>query len=166
MNGPEWTPGGNFSVSRRAWLRWVGLWGAALLVPAHRALGACAPTPPNPQGPFYLPGALRLGEENTAAGKIAAPEHALFREPHPIASVAGAMMYDHIVGEGLDPAWSILVEDKDGRPAVLEGAFGHGRVLIVEPSFERYFSGAEVQGGTPDDGAGRLFENLVAYVGR
>ncbi len=45
------------ALQRRAWLRWIGLWGAALALRGQRGWAACAPTAPNPQGPFYLPGA-------------------------------------------------------------------------------------------------------------
>ena len=112
--------------------------------------------------PHYLPGGIRLGEDNSTSGKIVKPESPLFTTPYRLSDVAGAMMYDHIQSCG--PEWQELLEDAEGLPAVMEGTFGHGRIIVFEPSFERYFSGAEVEGRQSKKQFGLLFENLVAYV--
>ena len=83
-------------------------------------------------------------------------------DPNRVADVSGAMMYDHIAGVG--PGWTVLVADADGRPAIMEGRSGHGRILVFEPSYERYYTGADVDGSADRPEFAKLFENIVAYV--
>ena len=111
---------------------------------------------------WFLPGDLRLGEENTAAATVLGAGSALSREPNRVTDVAGALMFDHIAGCG--PEWTTLVEDTEGRPAVLEAGFGAGRILVVQPSFERFYSGMEVGGCPAKDDYARFFENVLKLV--
>lgn len=84
--------------------------------------------------PAMLPWDLYLDEPETAAGAIAAPDHALFARLA-AAELAGIVSYDCIVWAA--PQWRTLMTDTAGHPAVLEGQFGKGRVLVIQPSFDR-----------------------------
>ena len=112
--------------------------------------------------PYFLPGDIRLGEDNSASGKIVQPNSTLFAAPHRLMSVAGALMYDHVRSVG--PGWQTLVHDAEGRPAVMAGRFGHGRMLVFEPSFERFFTGKDVEATAAKPEFGRFFQNLLRYV--
>jgi len=112
--------------------------------------------------PHYLPGAIQLGEDNSASGKIARPGSPLFNTPHRLTDVSGAVMFDHIKSRG--PEWQALLQDTRGRPAVMEGSFGHGRIVVFEPSFERFFADADTQGAPAKPDYAKLFENLVRYL--
>ena len=84
--------------------------------------------------PGVLPLDLYLDEPETAAGKILAPDHPLFAGIDPQA-LAGVISYDTIIWA--DPGWEILMTDQAGGPAILEASVGNGRVIVVEPSFDR-----------------------------
>jgi len=58
------------------------------------------------------------------------------------------------------------LEDKSGRPAIIEIPCGRGRVLVFEPSIERYYTGALAAESATASQASALFENIVHYVRR
>jgi len=70
-------------------------------------------------------------------------------------------MYDSIAY--IDDAWTVLMADVDGRPAVVETRIGAGRALVIVPTFERYVTGA--LSGSEDIVAAsrRLLTNLLTY---
>jgi len=113
--------------------------------------------------PFLLPGSILLGEDNSTLAGVAARDCPLFCRPHRIADVAGALMYDHIQSCG--PGWKVLATDAEGRPAMLVGRFGHGRIIVCEPSIERAFSGQGLDEFAAKPAHGKLFENLLRYAG-
>ncbi|MCD6350915.1 MAG: hypothetical protein J7M26_02240, partial [Armatimonadetes bacterium] len=84
--------------------------------------------------PGLLPWDLYLDEPETAAGKVLVPDHPLFAGLNP-AQLAGIVSYDTIVHAASE--WKVLMTDTAGRPAILEGTFGKGKVLVIEPSFDR-----------------------------
>jgi len=112
--------------------------------------------------PFYLPGEIVIGEEDTSTGGIVQRTSPLFNAPHKLADLSGMKMYDHIAGRA--PGWKVLLEDAKGRPAVMEGRFGYGRMIVFEPSAERYFAGVQVPDGPKRPEFAQFFENLVSYV--
>ena len=115
--------------------------------------------------PGYLPCRIELSEDNSVSGKILEPDHPIFRSPHRIEAAAGMEMFDTIAG--CDSRAKILMADADGRPAIVEIPCGHGRVLLFEPSVERYCTGAlTATSQAQQTQYAALFENIVAYVRR
>jgi len=115
--------------------------------------------------PGYLPCRIELSEDNSVSGKIVEPGHPIFRSPHRVESAAGMEMFDTIAG--CDTQAKVLMADADGRPAIVEIPCGHGRVLLFEPSIERYCTGAlTATSPAQQKQYVALFENIAAYVGR
>ncbi len=104
---------------------------------------------------FFLPYEVVVDETDGESGAVAEPAHALFNRPRKAAAVSGARMYDTFQVMPHDP-WKILMRDAAGGPAIVEAQFGKGRILIMQPSFERFE-------GEPADGRA-LFQNAVEYV--
>jgi len=113
--------------------------------------------------PFLLGRALIVEEEDSESGEIAAPEHPLFTTPNHVTDLAGAKMFDSI--GYLDERWEVVVKDARGRPVVAECKLGEGRVIVFEPSFERYVAG-ELTAATEDraNAFKGFLENVVAYA--
>ena len=87
----------------------------------------------------YLPLPLTLSNDTLAAGEIVAPDHAIFNTPDRIESIAGAVSYDTITEA--DPGWDVLAVDEAGQPSILQVQVGDGRLLVIEPSIDRYIAG-------------------------
>jgi len=112
----------------------------------------------------YLPLPLRLSDQSGALGEIAAPDHPIFTRPNAIESLAGVISYDTIVGA--DEGWTVLARDDSGNPSIVETAFGDGRVLVVQPSPDRYVVGEETpEGGLTAEACGRFLANVVEWLG-
>ena len=102
-------------------------------------------------------------EPDSESGAIADPGHPIFNKPHKIAAAPGVHMYDTFSVASGDP-WKVLMRDTAGGPAIAEAPYGKGRILIMQPSFERLVPGAE---NPPTANQGwELFENVVDYVSR
>ena len=74
--------------------------------------------------------------------------------------------YDHIVlGKG--PKGTVIVEDKDGTPAVIVGEIGYGRV-VANGAITGYWSKLDTQEqgeGAPQGGELKLLVNAVSWLG-
>lgn len=74
--------------------------------------------------------------------------------------------YDHIVlGKG--PKGTVIVEDKEGTPAVVIGETGHGRV-VANGAITGYWSELDTQRegeGAPKDGELKILLNAVSWLG-
>ncbi|MBC7288916.1 MAG: hypothetical protein H5T86_12940, partial [Armatimonadetes bacterium] len=76
-------------------------------------------------------------------------------------SLAGVVCYDAITWAA--PGWRVLMRDQSGGPAVLEACVGHGRVIVIEPSFDRLTretSKDERQGAACE----QFIKNLAALI--
>jgi len=113
--------------------------------------------------PFLLGPPLVLQEENSISGAIVAPDHPLLAGLDAQA-LAGAMMYDSV--SFADGAWQVLVEDRRGRPAVLELQAGEGHALVIVPSFERYVTAALAADAEQVARYRAFMENVLAWVVR
>ncbi|MFA7373390.1 MAG: hypothetical protein WC074_07535 [bacterium] len=74
--------------------------------------------------------------------------------------------YDHIV-LGRGPKGTVVVEDKDGTPAVIAGEVGHGRV-VANGAVTGFYTKQETQEqgeGAPQGGELKLLINAVAWLG-
>jgi hypothetical protein len=111
----------------------------------------------------FLPYPLAPVNPSSTGGEIVQPQHPIFSQPHKIDSLQGVMSYDTLVSA--DPAWEVLARDAKGGPAVVEAKFGQGRVLVVQPSVDRYVSG---ELGGDDKGleatCAKFVENLLAWL--
>lgn len=112
----------------------------------------------------YLPLDLLVFEPESRLGELAAAEHPLFASPERVGKLLGAMMYDTL--GPVEPPWVVLATDADGRPAIIEAPDGHGRLLVIQPSLDRYAAG---DGDAPDanlsvDAARALLRNLLVWL--
>ncbi len=91
-----------------------------------------------------------------------APGHPIFAGLGSAEALAGVVSFDHIsrIGSG----WDILAVDAQCRPAVLEGRVGSGRVLVIEPSFDRVAVGALEAKAETRAACQRLMRNVAAYI--
>lgn len=114
---------------------------------------------PNDSGwdPLLFGAPLIMQEPDGTMGEIAATDHALLAGLAP-GALSGAKMYDSVAMAG--DAWNVLGTDTEGRPAVLELIAGHGRVLVLVPSFERYVTG-DIAGSEELNSASRLLLEKV-----
>ncbi len=111
----------------------------------------------------YLPHTLLLSDDNGIVAEIMDPEHPIFTQPHRIESLAGTIMYDTIIEA--DEAWEVLATDNREQPAIIEGSFGEGAVIVVQPSPCRYVIGATQSVSEINaDRAARFYENLLAWL--
>lgn len=111
--------------------------------------------------PEYLPLDLYAFEDNSRLGQVTAPNDPLFDQ---VGKLDGAMMYDTL-GPVAAP-WRVLATDANGQPAMLEATMGRGRVLVIEPSLDRYAAG---EGDSPDNAvsqaaARQFMRNLLAWL--
>lgn len=91
------------------------------------------------------------------------PDHPLFRKPNRVTSLAGAISYDTLTyaGEG----WTVLARDAKGQPAVVEAETGQGRIVLVQPSVDRYIAGTvQPEGSLEVEQCRRFMRNVVAYL--
>ncbi|MCD6360535.1 MAG: hypothetical protein J7M38_06665, partial [Armatimonadetes bacterium] len=111
----------------------------------------------------WLPAPLKLSNTSGRLGAVATPDHPLFTTPHRLEAIAGIISYDTIVEA--DEAWTVLATDDKGQPSIVEMADGEGRVLVVQPSPDRYVVGEETPGdGLTVETCAQLIENLVAWL--
>jgi hypothetical protein len=113
----------------------------------------------------FLPAPIAFSNEKSALKDSVRPQHPLFTTPNSLHSLAGVVSYDTVVSA--DPAWSVLATDRQGRPSIVETTFGAGRILLVQPSPDRYVVGTEA----PVDDAtaatcAAFLQNIVAYLSR
>lgn len=112
--------------------------------------------------PGKLPDDLFVFDDDSVCGKLTAPDHPLFAG---VGKLDGAKMYDSL--GPVDAPWQTLALDANGHPAIVEAPLGRGRLLVIEPSFDRYAAG---EGDAPDQAvaatdARRLMLNLVTWLG-
>jgi hypothetical protein len=105
-----------------------------------------------------LPLDLLAQDDNGKAGDIVAPEHPLFEG---VPAIRPAVCYDTIAYA--DPGWTVLAHDDRGLPAILEAAFGRGRILIVLPSFDRWAGEKKEDVGLPEATCRQVLANLVRW---
>ncbi|MHB8993678.1 MAG: RIFT barrel domain-containing protein [Armatimonadota bacterium] len=87
----------------------------------------------------FLPYPLVMSDADASCRDLLLPQHPLFSAPQQVASLRGAMSYDTITYA--DPRWTVLAKDSRGGPSIVEAAFGKGKVLVVQPSPDRYVTG-------------------------
>ncbi|MGI5820005.1 MAG: hypothetical protein ACOX9R_18120 [Armatimonadota bacterium] len=111
----------------------------------------------------YLPHPLVLSNDSGSLGEIVVPEHPIFTSPGQIDSLAGMISYDTIIEA--NEAWNVLATDVSGRPSIVEGRFGEGAVIVIQPSPCRYAIGTVAAEGEMDgQKAARLFTNVLAWL--
>jgi hypothetical protein len=103
---------------------------------------------------------LALSDTNGALGPQREAAHPLFAG---VGTLKGVVCYDTITYAA--PAWRVLARDALGGPAILEGAVGDGRLLLIEPAIDRIACGAEAPPeGVERDSCQRFIENLARYA--
>ncbi len=102
----------------------------------------------------FLPYPVVVDDTDGESGAVVDPSHPLFTRPRKVASAPGVTMYDTLRLAPGDP-WKVLLRDSTGGPAIAEAVLGKGRILLMQPSFERLSTG---------EAGWLLFENLVRYV--
>ncbi|MGI5818538.1 MAG: hypothetical protein ACOX9R_10640 [Armatimonadota bacterium] len=113
--------------------------------------------------PEYLPLPLTLSNDSATAGVIVRPDHPIFAEPAKVESLAGAILYDTIVEA--DQGWEVLALDDAGRPAILQTEVGEGRLLVIQPSIDRYLSGMlEAPEGLSVRDCADLLRNVIISI--
>lgn len=114
--------------------------------------------------PDWLPHDLFVADQDSQVGGEPPADHPLFNSPKPLGPLAGAKEYDRLLP--VASPWRALLKDRDGGPAVIEAVHGHGRVLVIEPSFDRYAAGgADAPDAAVSEATARAFlANLVAYL--
>lgn len=111
----------------------------------------------------WLPGPLTLSNNSGRLDKIVAPEHPLFTTPNRLDSLAGIISYDTMPSAGEE--WTVLATDDKGQPAIVTMKSGEGRVLVVQPSPDRYVVGHEPAiAPLTTDACASLIENIVAWL--
>ena len=111
----------------------------------------------------WLPAPLELSNSSGSLGEIVAPDHRIFSTPNKIDSLQGVVSYDTITKA--DEAWTVLATDDRGHPSIVEMSDGEGRVLVVQPSPDRYVVGeAAVKEPLTVEVCAQFIENLVAYL--
>jgi hypothetical protein len=112
----------------------------------------------------WLPAPLELSNASGSLDEIVAPDHPIFTTPNKIEALRGVISYDTIVTA--DEAWTVLATDDREQPSIVEMTDGEGRVLVVQPSPDRYVIGeAEAQAPLTVEACAQFIENLVAYLG-
>ncbi|MFW5868296.1 MAG: hypothetical protein ACOCX2_10800, partial [Armatimonadota bacterium] len=113
--------------------------------------------------PGMLPLPLTLSNDSTSLGEVVAADHPLFAGG--VADgLAGCISYDSITSAS--DGWTVLARDRSGNPSIVEAAAGRGRVLVVQPSPDRYIVGTESPGGEVTvEACGRLLRNVVQWLG-
>ncbi|MCC7493566.1 MAG: hypothetical protein IT204_14525 [Fimbriimonadaceae bacterium] len=114
--------------------------------------------------PGWLPDDLFADDADTTLQSVGA--HPLFSQPHRLPALTGAKSYDSLSVAG--PGWTVLAKDAAGRPAVVEAVVGAGRIVVIEPSLDRYAAGeADAPDGAVTTAAARDFlRNLADYLAR
>lgn len=111
----------------------------------------------------WLPSPLALSDQSGRLQTVVDSAHSLFTTPHHLESLAGIVSYDTITKAG--EAWTVLARDDRGQPSIVWMRAGRGRVLLVQPSPDRYVIGQETA-SAPLAGAtcAALLENIVAWL--
>lgn len=109
-----------------------------------------------------LPWDLYFEDPETAAGAVIQPDHPLFAGLAEDA-LTGIVSYDRIPSAA--PEWHVLMTDSEGRPSVVEASFGQGKVLVVEPSFDRPVVNADDRHADRAEVCRAVMRNLARYLG-
>ena len=113
--------------------------------------------------PSYLPYPLTLSNDKGALKQIVAIDHPIFTKPHRIPSLEGLVSYDTITSA--DRTWRVLATDTKGQPSIVEATFGKGRILLIQPSPDRYVIGREqTQGRLTTEACAMFMRNIVTYL--
>jgi hypothetical protein len=113
----------------------------------------------------FLPYPLVMSDTDASCRDLLLPQHSLFTAPRQVASLRGAMSYDTITYA--DPRWTVLAKDSRGGPSILEAAFGKGKVLVVQPSPDRYVTGElATPAGLTVQTCTDFLENVVGWLSR
>ena len=112
----------------------------------------------------YLPWPLVPREDDGTCGDLLRPEHALFNSPKRVAGLKGLLSYDTI--GYADPRWTVLAKDNRGGPAILQTSFGQGRLLVIQPSVDRYAAGdLPPAPGVAASACADLMTNVLEWLG-
>ncbi|MCK5804857.1 MAG: hypothetical protein KAI66_18610, partial [Lentisphaeria bacterium] len=113
--------------------------------------------------PSFLPLPVGMSDNKGSCAVINKPDHPVFNHPRKIATLKGLVSYDTLTG--VDAGWTILATDNRGNPSILETAVGKGRILLVQPSPDRYVLGLEKPfGELRTTTCEALLRNLIAYL--
>jgi hypothetical protein len=113
----------------------------------------------------YLPLPLTLSNDSAVVSAITAPEHPVFTDPAEVGALTGAVLYDTIIEA--DAGWEILAVDDAGQPAILQADAGEGRLLVIQPSIDRYVAGTvEAPEGLAVTDCVGLLRNVLAVLAR
>jgi hypothetical protein len=78
-------------------------------------------------------------------------------------TLAGIISYDTMPVAGEE--WTVLATDDKGQPSIVTMRAGEGRVLVVQPSPDRYVVGQEFAAPPlTTDTCASLIENIVAWL--
>lgn len=111
----------------------------------------------------WLPAPLVLSNTSGRLREIVRPDHPLFTTPNRLEAPAGIISYDTITGAGEE--WTVLATDDRGQPSIVTMQAGEGRVLVVQPSPDRYVVGQESAiAPLTTDACASLIENIVAWL--
>ncbi|MFP4250166.1 MAG: hypothetical protein ACLFU7_10940 [Armatimonadota bacterium] len=112
--------------------------------------------------PGMLPLPLTLSNDTTALGDVVAEGHPLFAGGA-AEGIIDCISYDSITQA--DEGWTVLAQDLDGNPSVVEWTDGEGAALVVQPSPDRYVVGSESPSGRLSVGAcEQLLRNVVDWL--
>jgi hypothetical protein len=111
----------------------------------------------------WLPAPLTLSNTSGQLATIVEPEHPLFTTPNRLDALAGIASYDTMPLAGEE--WTVLATDEKGQPSIVTMQAGEGRVLVVQPSPDRYVVGQELAiAPLTTDTCAALIENIVAWL--
>lgn len=111
----------------------------------------------------FLPYYVSLSDLNSEAGDILDIGHPLFNKPYKVTDISGTVSFDSIML--VDSAWKILAIDKNKCPSVMETIFGKGKIVVVEPSFDRYVMGKDVKSDDRiKEESQKFIKNLLFYM--
>lgn len=114
--------------------------------------------------PNFLPYARSVSDADGTCGEIVAQNHALFNTPARVPDLRGLTSYDTIISA--DPAWQVLAKDNKGQPSILEASFGKGKVLVVQPSPDRYVIGQLPELSKAPNACTGFLQNVLVWLGQ
>jgi hypothetical protein len=111
----------------------------------------------------WLPAPLTLSDASGRLGEIVEAEHPLFTTPSRVETLTGVISYDTMTTVGEE--WTVLATDDRGQPSIVTMRAGEGRVLVVQPSPDRYVIGQEPAiAPVTIEACASFIENIVAWL--
>ncbi|MFW5868994.1 MAG: hypothetical protein ACOCX2_14310, partial [Armatimonadota bacterium] len=111
--------------------------------------------------PALLPLPLTLSNDSTTFAEVTAPDHPLFADGAD--GLVDCISYDGITSA--DEGWTVLATDRRGNPSIVEAEAGSGRVLVIQPSPDRYVIRTESPTGELSrDACEQLLRNVVKWL--